>query len=276
MLQRTLILAGAVALASLGATPVGSVAGAPGAWAPAATAPIHPGVMTFTNGTNQCTSNFVFADATDVYLGQSAHCGSIGGATETNGCLAPSMPLNTPVQINGATQPGELVYSSWLTMQSRNETDAATCQYNDFALVRLDPADHSRVNPSVPVFGGPVGVASAVANGARVFSYGNSSLRFGITTLSPKEGVKILSKGGGWNHLVYTATPGIPGDSGSGFLDASGKAFGALSTLNVLPEPAGNGVADLAKALAYLHANTSLGAVQLVVGTEAWRGGQVI
>jgi hypothetical protein len=36
--------------------------------------------------------------------------------------------------------------------------------------------------------------------------------------------------GNGWSHTVYTVTPGIPGDSGSAFLDASGNALGVLST----------------------------------------------
>ena len=29
---------------------------------------------------------------------------------------------------------------------------------------------------------------------------------------------------GGWNHDVFTVTPGIPGDSGSGYMDADGNA----------------------------------------------------
>ena len=56
-----------------------------GAWAPAATATIHPGVMTFTAGA-QCTANFVFTQGSDVYIGQAAHCSGTGAATDTNGC----------------------------------------------------------------------------------------------------------------------------------------------------------------------------------------------
>ena len=123
-------------------------------WAPAATATIHPGVMTFTEG-GQCTANFVFTDATDVYIGQAAHCSGTGTATETDGCDSGSLPLGTPVEVDGASQPGTLVYNSWLTMQAKGETDPDTCAYNDFALVRLNPADHGKVNPSVPHWGGP-------------------------------------------------------------------------------------------------------------------------
>ena len=128
-----------------------------------------------------------------------------------------------------------MVYNSWLTMQAKGETNANACAYNDFALVRIDPADVGQVNPSVPGFGGPTGVGGAGGLGSTVYSYGNSSLRGGVTKLSPKQGVVVQNTGGGWNHTVYTATPGIPGDSGSGFLNASGRAIGVLSTLQVLP-----------------------------------------
>ena len=48
-----------------------------------------------------------------------------------------------------------MVYNSWLTMQAKGETDPDTCQYNDLALVKLDPADVANVNPSIPDFGRP-------------------------------------------------------------------------------------------------------------------------
>src|SRR5919106_2504935 len=124
------------------------------AWAPASQATVHPGVMTFTDG-GQCTSNFVFTGGSDVYLGQAAHCSSTGGQTSTDGCDTGSLPIGTPVQVEGASQPGTMVYNSWLTMQARGETNANACAYNDFALVRIDPADVAEVNPSVPGFGGP-------------------------------------------------------------------------------------------------------------------------
>src|ERR687893_1838453 len=85
-------------------------------WAPASSATIHPGVMTYTEG-GQCTANFVFHDATDVYIGQAAHCSGTGAATDTNGCEAGSLPLGTPVEVDGASQPGTLAYSSWIAMQ---------------------------------------------------------------------------------------------------------------------------------------------------------------
>jgi len=75
------------------------------AWAPAATAAIHPGVQTFTAGA-QCTANFVYTDATTVYIGQAAHCSGTGGNTETDGCTSGSLPVGTAVTVTGAAKPG--------------------------------------------------------------------------------------------------------------------------------------------------------------------------
>jgi hypothetical protein len=245
------------------------------AWAPAATAPIHPGVQTYTEGA-QCTSNFVFQDASNVYVGQAAHCSGTGGQTETDGCTSGSLPTGTAVEVKGASKPGTLVYNSWLTMQAKGETDPDTCAYNDLALIKLDPADVGKVNPSVPGFGGPAAVGSAGEPGSTVYSYGNSSLRGGVTKLSPKQGIVIQNEGSGWSHVVATLTPGIPGDSGSGFLNETGAAIGVLSTLQLAPLPATNGVGDLGKELAYMWANAAgFSGVQLVPGTEPFKANLV-
>jgi hypothetical protein len=259
-----LCVAGTLALCGL-LLPAGA-----SAWAPAATATVHPGVQTITSG-GQCTSNFVFSDGSSVYLGQAAHCSSTGGQTDTGGCTTGSQPLGTPVTISGASQPGTLAYNSWLAMQAAGETDADTCAYNDLALVRVAPADVPSVNPSVPGFGGPTGVGDLGGPGSTVYSYGNSSLRGGVTVLSPKQGIVAQEEGGGWSHTVYTMTPGIPGDSGSGFLNASGQAGGVLSTLQLAPLAAGNGVGDLAREIAYMHSHSGFGAVNVVPGTEAFQ-----
>jgi hypothetical protein len=244
------------------------------AWAPAGSASIHPGVQVFTDGA-QCTSNFVFQDGSNVYLGQAAHCSSTGAATDTNGCTSDSLPIGTPVQVTGASNPGTLVYNSWLTMQSQGETNADACAFNDLALIQLNPADVAKVNPSVPGFGGPTGVGAAGSLGSTVYSYGNSELRAGVTKLSPKQGVLVQNEGNGWSHNVLTLTPGIPGDSGSGFLNASGQAIGVLSTLEIAPLPASNNIGDLALEIAYMHAHSSFSGVNLVPGTEAFNANLV-
>jgi hypothetical protein len=242
------------------------------AWAPAATAPVHPGVQTDTQGA-QCTANFIYFDSTNVYIGQAAHCSGTGGSTDTDGCSSGSLPVGTQVAVQGASKPGTMVYNSWITMQGLGEKDANTCAFNDLALVQLDPADVGKVNPSVPHWGGPNGLTGSTASLQQVYSYGNSSLR-PVPQLSPKTGVSLGSDSGGWQQTVYTLTPGIPGDSGSGFLDSSGQAFGVLSTVQILPLAGANGVGTLAKELDYMHAHvSSLSGVQLANGTQPFKGG---
>jgi hypothetical protein len=240
------------------------------AWAPAKSAPVHPGVQTFTAG-GQCTANFVFQEGATVFIGQAAHCSGTGGQTETDGCTSGSLPLGTTVKVTGAKQPGTLVYNSWLAMQAAGETDPDTCAYNDLALIRLDAADVGSVNPSVPGLGGPTRVGTVGGLGSTVYSYGNSELRGGVTKLSPKQGVVVQNEGGGWSHNVLTLTPGIPGDSGSGFMNGTGEAIGVLSTLQLAPLPASNGVGDLGKELAYLRSHSGFAGVQLVPGTEPFK-----
>jgi hypothetical protein len=270
---------------------VAALAGPTGAsaWAPAGSATVHPGVMTFTNapsflgGASQCTANFVFTDAAgNVYLGQAAHCSSTGEDTETNGCSTKSLPLGTPIYsgdlVNGGVQNGTLIgtlaYNSWITMQSKKETDANTCAYNDLALIKINAAQVGKVDPTVPFWGGPNGLAGGVsATGEQVYTYGNSILRGGISVLSPKTGVSLgdQEETGGWSQELYTLTPGIPGDSGSGFMNASGNALGVLSTVEFAPLPAANGVGTLAKELAYANAATGLG-LSVASGTTPFHG----
>ena len=267
-MQHRLLMATALAILAC-AFVAGPAAAAP-TWAPASSAAIHPGVQTFTNGA-QCTANFVFYDASNVYLGQAAHCSGTGSSTDTNGCTSASLPIGTPVDIGGS-KPGTMVYNSWLTMQSKGETNADTCAFNDLALVKVDPADVGTVNPSIPFWGGPTGVHSGgTAVGDTVLSFGNSELRGGVTQLSPKQGKSIGDDGNGWSHNVYTVTPGIPGDSGSAFLDAAGKALGVLSTVQLAPLAGSNGVGDVAKELAYLNSTGGF-SVTLATGTEAFTG----
>jgi hypothetical protein len=239
-------------------------------WAPAATAPIHPGVQTFTAGA-QCTANFVFSDASNaVYIGQAAHCSGTGGNTATNGCTSGSLPIGTQVQVTGASQPGVMVYNSWLTMQGLGEADANTCQFNDLALIKLNPADFGKVNPSIPFWGGPNGIDNnGTVQGENVYSYGNSELRGGVSQLSPKQGLSLGDAGGGWSHNVYTASPGIPGDSGSAFLNSTGAALGVLSTVQIAPVAGSNGVGDVSREISYMNAHSSLGA-QLALGTQVF------
>jgi hypothetical protein len=123
-------------------------------------------------------------------------------------------------------------------------------------------------NPVGPRVGRPDGVGSWGTAGSTVYTYGNSELRGGITALSPKQGIVVQNTADGWSHDVYTVTPGIPGDSGSGFMSATGGAIGVLSTVQIAPLAGSNGVGD-PREIAYMHANEpAFSGVNLVPGTE--------
>jgi hypothetical protein len=272
--MRLLARAVAAVLTSAGAAVPFMAAQAPTAaaaptWAPAHTAAVHPGVQTFTDGA-QCTANFVFFDTSNtVYIGQAAHCSGKGDATETDGCNSESLPVGTQVEVDGASRPGVMVYNSWLTMQASGETNEDACAFNDFALIRLDPADFGKVNPSIPFWGGPNGIdTNGTTAGEDVYSYGNSGLRGGVSQLSPKQGVSVGDTGNGWSHDVYTVTPGIPGDSGGAYLNSTGAGLGVLSTIQVAPLAGSNGVSDLDRQLSYMRSHSSFDGVQLAPGTE--------
>jgi hypothetical protein len=263
-----------------------ATAGSASAWAPASSATIHPGIMTFSGapsflgGAAQCTANFLFTDASgNVYLGQAAHCTETGA--QTNPCAPDSLPPGTPIYagdlVNGGLQSGTrigtLAYNSWIAMNNAGERDANTCAFNDLALIRLD-SGQANANPTVPIWGGPNGLAPGAAGaGTVVYSYGNSILRGGVSPLSPKVGVSLgdIEGTGGWSEDVYTLTPGIPGDSGSAFLDASGNALGVLSTIEEYPLTASNGVGTLADELAYANAKTGAG-YAVASGTSPFTG----
>lgn len=252
------------------ATDAGSVLDRTHTWAPAATATIHPGIVTVTEDAGACTGNFVFTDAKrNVYIGQAAHCSGKGEAQDTNGCETPTLPLGTEVLLGASGVKGTLAYSSWRTMQRNGEKNSDACQFNDFGLIKIPTSALDQVNPSVPVFGGPTGLNTTGAPaGEQVVSYGSSPLRQGLSMLSPKTGTSLGEIGNGWSHQVYTLTPGIPGDSGSAFLDSKGQALGTLSTLVFAPQPLSNQVSDLSRQMEY--ARQDIPGLRLVEGTTAF------
>jgi hypothetical protein len=253
-----------------------------GAVAPAAAAPapdfadpdearITPGVRMLTplpdDGASACTASFVFAGVDALFLSYAAHCAGGGGSMGLDGCEVPTLRPGSPVIIegrDGTRVRGTLAYSSWRTMQDQAETDRALCLYNDFALVAIDPADAGSVNPSVPVVGGPTGLdRDGTERGERVLSYQPHV----STAVQLKQGASLGDRAGGRTHRVVTDPPGDRGDSGSGFLDGGGAAFGVLST-RFLDLRDSNGVTDLAGALAYANRYGGLGEIALVPGTE--------
>lgn len=244
-------------------------------WADAE-ASIHPGVQTVVEG-GQCTSNFVFVQVeevegveylTDVLLGSAGHCAA--STSNANECLDEAYPVGHPVGVQGAQEQATVAYNASLTMISVGEDDADICFNNDFALFRLHPDDWANVNPSLPAFGGPVAInTTGTSEGDDVFAWGNSSLRLGIEETNPKRGISLGTDSGGWNHNLYTVTPGIPGDSGSGYLDADGNALGVVSTLEILLAPGSNNIMDVRLAMQYaIDHEPGLAHLRLEPGTQ--------
>lgn len=231
-------------------------------WAPVDQATIRPGAQ-LVSETGGCTANFVYTSGADVFIGSAAHCTAEG--TSVDGCANPSLPLGTPVQVEGAQRPATLFYSSWQTMQATGETDTNACRFNDLALLRLDPRDHERVNPTMPEWGGPLGLSDGASTGEDLYTYHQPD---GGTRA--KQGTIVAREGGGWTYEVRTGLdPGVPGDSGSGYLDETGRAFGLLSTIEFFPSALSNGATDLRMALDYARRSTGLEAT-LAVATEVF------
>lgn len=255
-------------VAVLFATPTTAVAAAG-----ATTRPIRPGVQMIIAG-GQCTANFVYRQKghpNHVYVGMAAHCAGKGSSSDTNGCTTASYPLGTRVQFvtganlfSGGTQvgTGKLAYSSWIAMHRAHSTSSGACNYNDLALVKVDRRYLDRVSATVPGMGGPVRLAHHFpAVGGPVYSVGSSSLR-GST--QAKSGT--VQSRSAWTMTVRTGSPGVPGDSGSGFLDASGGAVGVLSTLDLFPDIGANGVGSLYREVEFARSHG-------LRGLELLRGG---
>ena len=266
----------------------------------ASTPIIGPGVQMNTVNA-QCTGNFVFrrvvttyktvngkrvaVKTTHTYVGYAAHCASRGSDTQTNGCNTPSYPLGTKVQfvvgekggslgglIGGSAGTvigtGTLRYSSWIAMQRAHTTNSLECAYNDLALVEVDRAYLSRVSPTVPYFGGPTKLAGLPGLGQAVYTVGSSSQRG--TTRATSGTVKDASAAP-WSDIVKTKSGGVPGDSGSGYMNSAGQAVGVLSTLNVslLPPSSANGIGSLAQEVGFSRTHGMSGLV-LVPGRVAF------
>ncbi|MGN6161547.1 MAG: hypothetical protein ACTHOG_07545 [Marmoricola sp.] len=247
--------------------------------------------VTYRTSTGALATRIVRVSHPHVYVGMAAHCvgAPTNSDTDTNGCTSGSLPLGTVVYfyqgVTGGTSIGGLVslgngsngtrigsgvlrYSSWLAMKKAHTTSSTVCSYNDLALVEVSSAYRSRVNPTVPYFGGPTKLAALPGVGASIYTVGNSSLRGTERSTSGKVDAHST-----WTDLVTTSDPGVPGDSGSGYMNAYGQAVGVLSTLNC-SDPLGlsctqNGIGSLAQEIAFARAHW-LSNVTLVPGTSAF------
>ena len=264
-------LAVLVCVLAVGAIAPAAASAAP-TWAPASSATIHPGVQTYTEG-GQCTANFVFYDA-QRHLHRPGRPLLRHRRRDRHQRLRRRLAAARHPGRGQRRQPARLARLQLVDHDAgprRDERDA--CDYNDFALVRLDPADHGEGQPVGAQVGRPERARRRrTALRDKVYSYGNSSLRGGVTQLSPKEGYSLGQAGDGWTHTVYTLTPGIPGDSGSAFLSKTGAALGTLSTVAIAPVTGSNGVGDMQREFNYMSANGGPAAPSRWPGHRALRG----
>lgn len=217
---------------------------------------IRPGVEIIADGSS-CTSNFLYSpNAQTVYIGVAAHCFSPDTNSGIDPCESNNLAIGfNAVTIENATQPGELVYTSWRAMQESGETAGSDiCLYNDFALVKIHPADLANVHPAAIAFGGPTALFTGLAAvGEGVYAYGQSPLHFGVRSREAKKGQVTNVLGDGWAYEIVTDTPSLSGDSGGPIFSSSGKALAATSLLSVglSVNPVSNGVVNLERALDY-------------------------
>ena len=229
--------------------------GAPRRWAPGGDgARSHPGVQMFTAGA-QCTGNFVYTDDAGRRLRR------VRRALRRQGRGRPTPTAARPRRSRSARAVGfaegatvatprhdrrarharlQLVAGDAPGRHDRAPTPAPTTTSR---WCGSTPHDVGKVNPSVPFWGGPSGVATGGAPPAtQVYTWGQSSLRAARPRSRRRPASRSAAPAAAGRWDVYTATPGIPGDSGSGFLDADGRALGVLSTVAIAPLAGSNGV----------------------------------
>lgn len=219
---------------------------------------IRPGVQVTAAG-SACTSNFIYGDAAgNYYIGAAAHCFSPDTNSGIDSCETRNEAIGLAVTIENASHDGSLFYSSWRAMQDNGETPgSAPCQFNDFALIKIDPRDHANIHPAAITYQGPRGLLRGGANvGEEAYSYGQSSFHNGVRSSEEKEGTIRGISADRWQYNVVFDNPGLPGDSGSAVLHETGNALGVLTVVSTcigLCPGVQNGVMSLEMGLDYAN-----------------------
>jgi hypothetical protein len=194
-------------------------------------------------GPHGCTMNFVFTDRTSKYIGTAGHCVRRGKRVVMQVASRASPSGNGSVLVTLAAI--GTVARSWSAGIGK-----------DFALVRINAGWHvvSGVGGTI----GPTGVFCGDPVGQPVLHYGHGYMFF-VEQGHPKVGevipdVPLVFKpsAAGFNWIGY----GLPGDSGSGVLNATGLAVGNLT----------HGVAAAAIPTPSLNFGTTMQAIFKLVG----------
>ena len=164
-------------------------------------------------------------------------------ASTTRSRSAPPVTFNKGGSlVSSGTQvgTGTLVYSSWRTMRAQRHHRR---QHLRLQRLRTGQGLRGRQGQGQPDrsrsgAARPASTPTAPPRATGSTAYGNSSLRFGLTQLSPKTGISLGDDAadGGWSHPLYTVTPGVPGDSGSAFV--SRRRQGRRHPVDARPGPA--------------------------------------
>jgi hypothetical protein len=162
-----------------------------------------------------CTMNFVFTDGSSNYIGTAGHCAG-NGKTVIAQIATRVDPTDTVLVTLAAI--GSVV-KSWNSGIGK-----------DFALVRIAPG--FKVVPGVAGALGPTGVLCLDPVGQPVMHYGHGYIFF-VEQGYAKFGEVVpdltlifkFNNSNGFNWVGY----GLPGDSGSGVMNAAGLAVGDLT-----------------------------------------------
>src|SRR3954470_21473952 len=259
---RAIVAAGAAL--TVGVTALGGASGASAAtavrWAPARTAPVHPGVHVTIAGVN-CIAGFVMTDGHRVFVAVPGSCAGVDDGQPTNGCTAAQVPYGLKVSVQGARYRGRIAYSSYTEMQLRGTRAVNKCANNALVLIRLDDRDIRRTNPSLPApTGGPTGLATtAPAALDQVTAYVNAM---------PTQGIAKSTSGAGWAFSIELG-PADPTQLGSPVLTNTGLALGMVTLVPQMGSDTAT-VSSLAKEIAFLQTVRGFRTVHLARGTRAF------
>lgn len=241
-------------------------------WASPREATVRPGVDIADGG---CTANFIFrsSDNRSVYIGTAAHCFNGPNNESRTG-------LNETVMIAGGQAKGRLSFVGYRPTgpYGSGQPDNAS---HDFALVEVAASDRQDIYPGMYAYGGPTGLASDVAVGDTVRTFGNSTFRDDADGLDGRNGTVTdarLQDDGEVRALFRP--PSVPGDSGSPVVTADGRAVGTLITGDVfyvpsppwddaLPSTGTNGIAWLPWSLEHVRETSNLEPILVTVSGES-------
>lgn len=163
---------------------------------------LRPGVKAIFNNSYRCTLNWVYRDnAGALYIGTAGHC-------------APNYNPRV-ISAAGIADIGEVAF-----------TTGNSGVGNDFALIRIDPAYYSYVDPTLCHWGGPGGVHGSGGNQG-LLHYGHGVFWGESPETRSRAG---LVRNNGWSPGAITFTGAVSGgDSGSPIMVSDGGAAGVIT-----------------------------------------------